>query len=85
MGFFEAAKEGIKVVAPGLSLGKILSEVGNELVQQTQHGAHEMAAAIFGGSSYVMYPRAEHDDNQPAIQAPETPAIDEHTRGGRSM
>ena len=42
IGAMEAAKEGVveavKAFAPGLSLGKILSDVGNELVQQGGHG-----------------------------------------------
>ena len=87
MGVVEAAIEGVKAVAPGLSLSKILSEVGSELKQQGAHGAHELVAAIFNGSSYVMYPRGSHDDKEQTVEAPavDQPAIEEQSRGGRGM
>jgi hypothetical protein len=51
--------EGIKAIMPGLSLSKILSEVGEELKHQGSMGAHELAACLFSpsGSAFVMYPR----------------------------
>lgn len=57
IGTLEAIKEGVQAVAPGLSLDKILSDVGQELKQQMAHGSHEMAAALFRGDAFVMYPR----------------------------
>ena len=74
----EAAKEAVKAIAPGLSLGKILSDVGKEASEMAKFGAHEMAAALFGpgGSAFVMYPRAGHDDPQHGL--PEV----EQERGG---
>jgi hypothetical protein len=83
----QAVVEGVQSVAPGLSLSKILSDVGEELAQQMQHGAHEAAAGLFNGSSYVMYPRGDHGGNDQTVEAPavEAPvveqAIQEQSRG----
>jgi hypothetical protein len=74
----------LRAVAPGLSLSNILHDIGAELKQQAAHGAHEMAAALFNGSSFVMYPRqASHDDPQQG-QTQETQQP-EQERGGREM
>ena len=64
MGPVEAVREAFKAVTPGLSLSKILADVGAEVKQMRAHGAHEMAAALFGGSGFVMYPRGSHEDPQ---------------------
>ena len=64
MGPVEASVEGIKAIMPGLSLSKILSEVGEELKHQVSQGSHEIAAALFNGGAFVMYPRQGHDDPQ---------------------
>lgn len=56
--------DGIQAVAPGLSWEKIKNDIGSELKHQGQQGAHELAAAIFSGSAFVMYPRQGHDDPQ---------------------
>ena len=65
MGAIEAAvegvKEAVKAFAPGLTLKDILQDVGAELKSMGAHGAHEMAATLFNGSSFVMYPRAGHE------------------------
>jgi hypothetical protein len=63
MGALEAAREGIQAVAPGLSLEKMWNDIKHEAVQQAQHGAHELAAAINNGSAFVMYPRGGKDDH----------------------
>jgi hypothetical protein len=69
MGAIEAAtegiKEGVKAFAPGLTLGKILSEIGETAKHMNDMGRSELAAALFSGTSnaFVMYPR---DNNQPA-------------------
>ena len=68
MGPVEASMEGIKAVAPGLSWEKITREIGEELKHQLSQGAHEVAAALFNGSAFVMYPRQGHDDQQPEHQ-----------------
>lgn len=39
-------------------------EMGSELKQMAAHGSHELAATIFNGSAFVMYPRGSHDDRQ---------------------
>jgi hypothetical protein len=39
-------------------------EMGSELKHMAAHGAHEMAATLFNGSAYVMYPKGHHDDPQ---------------------
>ncbi len=37
-------------------------QMGSELKQMAAHGSHELAATIFTGSAFVMYPRGSHDD-----------------------
>jgi len=81
IGAVEAAVEGVKAVAPGLSLGKILSDIGNELKEQASFGAHELAAGLFRGDSFVMYPRQNQDS--PDHGLPEMQQ--EQDRGGRDM
>jgi hypothetical protein len=87
MDILKSVGETVSQAAPGLSLGNILSDVGAELKQMGAHGAHELSAAIFNGSSYVMYPRGQHDDKGQTVEAPavDTQAIEEQSRGGRSM
>src|SRR5690348_6287682 len=66
MGAAEAAVEGVKLAveafAPGLTLSKILGDIGHELKEQTKHGAHELASALFTGNSYVQYARRDKED-----------------------
>jgi hypothetical protein len=82
MGPIETMKEGIQAVAPGLSLSRILGDIGNELKNQAAHGSHEMAAALFNGNSFVMYPRQQgHDDPQHGLAEQQQ----EQDRGGREM
>lgn len=68
MGAIEAAVEGVKeamqAFAPALTLKDILQDVGAELKQMGAHGAHELAATLFNGSPFVMYPR-QHDVEDP--------------------
>ncbi len=85
MGFIQAATEGIKEFVgdmyPGFTLGQILGDIGHELKEQVAHGAHEAAAALFTGSSFVMYPHAGKEQEgqaQPAQdfnQIVEAPSI----------
>jgi hypothetical protein len=90
IGAIQAVKEGIQAVAPGLSLSNILSDIGTELKQMGSHGAHEMAAALFNGSSFVMYPRTGQNgveqtpEQGPAIEAMKQPE-QEQSRGGMEM
>src|SRR5271165_1648623 len=62
MGPIEAMKERVQAIAPGLSLSKILGDIGAELKDQAAHGAHELAAALFRGDAFVMYPRTNQAD-----------------------
>jgi hypothetical protein len=39
-------------------------QMGSELKQMGAHGSHELAATLFNGSAFVMYPRGHHDDQQ---------------------
>ncbi len=86
MGPVEAAREGVRAIAPGLSLSGILADVGAELKQQAAAGAHELAAALFNGSGFVMYPRAGKDGQRvedPQHGPPDMQKQQEH--GGREM
>ncbi len=71
VGAMEAAKEGIQAVAPGLSLREIFSDIKAEMKDQLAHGSHELAAALFNGSPFVMYARGGHDEG-PQHGLPET-------------
>jgi hypothetical protein len=62
-------------------------EMAAELKQMGAHGSHELAAALFNGSAFVMYPRAQREgqrveDQQPDV-APE--AQKQQERGGREL
>ncbi len=81
---FEGVKEGVKAFAPGLTLSKILGDIGTELKEQAAHGAHEMAAALFRGDAFVMYPRtnqAEGTDHGLSQEAQQQ----EQSRSGRDI
>jgi len=83
----EAVKEGAQLVASRLSLSTILGEVGKELKEQAKHGAHELAAALFNGSAFVMYPRQGKGD-QPQhglAQEAQQEQQQEQGRNGREM
>lgn len=90
MGATEAAREGIQAVAPGLSLSKILNDIGSEMKQQAAQGAHELAAALFRGSDgFVMYQRTKDgkDDQQHGlpIEAMKQPDVRKEQSMGREM
>jgi hypothetical protein len=59
----------------GLSLSKILNDIGKEMKNQAAHGAHEMASVLFRGDAFVMYPRPEGEPQREDQQ--------DHERGGR--
>ena len=67
----ETVKDGIQAVAPGLSLSKILSDVGTELKEQASAGSHEFASALFRGDAFVMYPRSPNQVESPDHGLPE--------------
>lgn len=88
VGTMAAVKEGIQAVAPGLSLSQILNDVGAELKQQLAHGSHEMAAALFRGDAFVMYPREGKEAGSLhglPEQAQQQDMQREQERGGREM
>jgi hypothetical protein len=70
--FFEELKSGdgsnlvetIQAIAPGLSLSKIFGDIGQELAHMGSQGSHELAAALFNGNAFVMYPKAGQEDPQ---------------------
>ena len=66
MGVMEALVEGLKegVAAYATGLGVVIDAIPQELRHAGAHGAHELAAALFNGSGYVMYPRGSKDDPQ---------------------
>jgi len=72
------------------SLANAPAQIGAELEHQVGAGAHELAAALFNGSGFVMYPRGGRDDH---LQAPEhgldNKAMEQpnqqQERGGMSM
>jgi hypothetical protein len=41
---------------------EVARDIGNEAIQMVAHGSHEVTAAIWNGSAFVMYPRGSHDD-----------------------
>jgi hypothetical protein len=58
---------------------RFLSEIGAELKHHVEAGSHELAAALFRGDAFVMYPHqgqeqqeARHGlpDNQPEQERP---------------
>jgi hypothetical protein len=86
--FFEQLKAGekpslVEKMQERLSLSTIGGELWKELKQQAAHGAHEMAAALFNGNSFVMYPRQSSHDDQQAVHGQERQ--EEQHRGGREM
>jgi hypothetical protein len=88
-GAMHAAKEGLKAIVPGLTLNNILFDIGSEIKQMGAHGAHEMAAALFNGSGFVMYPRSggqQKEDPQHGLpeDAIKPPGIQKE-RGGMEM
>jgi hypothetical protein len=70
IGLMEIVKETFQAITPGLSLSKILNDVGKELKELGAQGAHELASALYRNDAFVMYPRAgqEQDNSQQAEQ-----------------
>lgn len=89
LGAIEAAVQGVReavqAYAPGLTLSNILQDVGAELKQQMAHGSHEMAAALFRGDAFVLYPReGKESENVQGHGLPDE-VQKEQERGGREM
>jgi hypothetical protein len=65
MGAYQAAKEGIKEFVANMypGLKDAPKEIWAEAKHQLAQGAHELAAALFNGNAFVMYPRGGKDDH----------------------
>ncbi len=63
----------------GEQLARAVSEIGAELKQMGAHGSHELAAALFNDSAFVLYPRGHHEN--PNHGLPEQAQIEQ----GREM
>jgi hypothetical protein len=95
MGALGALKEAFLAVAPGLR--DAVPEARAELAYQVGAGAHELAAALFNGSAFVMYPRGGKEDPAQAGPEPAPEQVQDSQglqhdtpgqhleRGGRSM
>lgn len=59
----------------------VAHDVGSELQQMAAHGSHELAATIFNGSAFVMYPRGSRDDHSVDHETPQQAQIEQ----GREM
>jgi hypothetical protein len=89
----EDMKAAAKPALPGLDLKAALQSVRSELRQAGTHGAHELAAALFNGNAFVMYPRGGKEDNAASQEkghglpqeADKSHQRDEQSRGGMSM
>jgi len=89
----EAVKEGVQAVAPGLSLSKILNDIGSELGRLGVQGQMEAASALFNGSAFVPYGPGQYTptpEKSPAhglpIEAMKQPEVkQEQSRGGMEM
>lgn len=84
LGFLAAAREAVQEAAPGLNLGKILTDVGSELGRMGVQGQAEMAAALFSGSDgYVPYGRGQNPAEKESVEPQKDEPQQEH--GGREM
>jgi hypothetical protein len=73
--FFQAIKE-----------SRPVQEIAAELKQQASHGSHEMAAALFNGNGFVMYPRQpDREDPQHGPPAAQKEQEHQQERGGMEM
>lgn len=79
-GAMQAVLQGVRAVAPGLTLGNILSDVGSELERLGVQGQAEVAGLLFGNSAYVPYGRGQNPTDK-GIDAEDR----EQERGGREM
>jgi hypothetical protein len=80
--FFEREDSG-GVTPPGLRDGKFFSDIWSELKHQRDAGAHEVAAALWTGSAFVMYQRHEGQEivEQPLHGLPEDTKAQEVDHG----
>ena len=75
----EPQKGVVETILPGLSLSKILGDVGAELGRLGTQGSAELASALFNGTAYVAYGEGQKsveldnpiDPKQPEIERDE--------------
>ena len=85
----EAVAEGVKAIAPGLTLENILKDIGTEMTRMGVQGQMELASALFGNGAFVLYgpgqytPSSEKTLNQAISEHSENAANQqEQSRGG---
>jgi hypothetical protein len=87
--FFEQLKAGqqpslVQSIREAASpLKEIGGKIWDSLTPTFDHGAHEMASALFRGDAFVMYPRTNQAENQQ--QEPQQGQQQEQSRGGREL
>ena len=87
--FFEQIKAGqqpslVQSIREAASpLKEIGGKIWDSLTPTFDHGAHEMASALFRGDAFVMYPRTNQAENQQ--QEPQQVQQQEQSRGGREL
>lgn len=79
--------EAIQQVAPGLSLSKIVSDVGAEAQRVVELGASEAANVLNHGHGFVLYgPNQRPGAGEESMSSPEQPAIESPEQShGRTM
>lgn len=78
--------DSIKNSKAGQEVGRAIGEMWTELKQMGRHGAHEMAAALFNGNAFVMYPRTRNGKEDQEHGLPqEAQQEQERQRGGMEM
>ncbi len=87
--FFEQLKSGQQpslvesIREAASSLKEIGGKIWDSLTPTFEHGAHELASAMFRGDGYVMYPRNSQANGQQQ-ESPQEPQ-QEQSRGGREL
>ena len=79
-GAMQAVLDGVRSIAPGLTLGNILSDIGSELGRLGVQGQAEVAGLLFGNSAYVPYGRGQNPADR-GIDAEDR----QQERGGMEM
>lgn len=69
--------------------GQVAGKIWDEMAHPVAHGAHELAAALFHGNAFVMYPRAGQGEDpkkeEPQKEVQQREPQREQERGGREM
>ena len=87
----DAVTDAVQTIAPGLSLNKMLSDIGKEMERLGVQGQMELASALFNGNAFVPYgpgqytptPEQAPEHGLP-IEAMKQPEV-EQGRGGMEM